>query len=107
MICPSVVDAARRLVEDYRQSPTDYPATKAAYLEALASGLEICGEPSMEMARVYEVTGATTQTELASILGITPQAVSHATKTGRVPVSWLVTLAELYNKPISWFRTGK
>lgn len=53
--------------------------------------------------RILEVTGATTQAELASILDIKQSSVSMAVgRTKKIPPQWLLTLLDKYGVNPRW-----
>lgn len=58
-------------------------------------------------ARIYEVTGTSTQLELAGVLGIKQSSISDANRRGRIPSRWLIILLEKYSLNPFWVRTGK
>jgi hypothetical protein len=57
-------------------------------------------------ARLMIAARASTYTELSSILGITPQAVSRAFKLDRIPRSWIQDVAKKFNVSPDWIRYG-
>lgn len=59
--------------------------------------------------RILSVTGITTQTELAEILGINRSAITHARNNNRIPDKWILKLYRKFNLNPEWieFGTGK
>ena len=57
-------------------------------------------------ARICEVTGCTTQEELAEYLGIRQSSISDAKRRCAVPDGWLVTLVEKEGVSPAWIRDG-
>ncbi|TVM34089.1 helix-turn-helix domain-containing protein [Oceanidesulfovibrio marinus] len=70
-----------------------------------ASGEEI--DAAAVLARMLEITGASSQTELADILGVGKAAISDAKTRGAVPASWLLKLSRSpYNANPVWLELG-
>jgi len=57
--------------------------------------------------RLLTATGLRRDAQLASLLGVSPQAVSQARKKNRVPESWLVRLAAQYHLSVEWLLHGE
>lgn len=60
---------------------------------------------SVQLDRIFEVTGCKTQVELANLLGIRQSSVSEVLKRGKVPPRWLIKLRSL-GVNIDWVTTG-
>lgn len=56
--------------------------------------------------RVFEAAECSTQTELATVLGIRQSFISDAKKRKAVPADWLITLLEKKSVNPEWIRTG-
>jgi hypothetical protein len=62
----------------------------------------------MAYQRVLEVTKATSQTALATILGVKQSSVWDVQRRAEsIPASWLVTLIEQYGISPMWIKTGQ
>lgn len=59
------------------------------------------------VARVREVLGVRTQTQLAEALGIRQSSVSDACRRQSIPDGWLLRLVEEYGSNPVWIRTGE
>jgi len=56
--------------------------------------------------RVFEATGITSQTELASALGINRSAITQARKKGSIPDKWILQLFKTFGLNPDWLETG-
>ncbi len=54
-----------------------------------------------------EAAGVATYTELSSVLGVTPQAVSRAFKKNKIPRSWVKSISEKFNVSPDWLFNEK
>lgn len=59
------------------------------------------------LVRVFEITGCTTQLELANLLEIRQSSVSDAKRRGSVPAEWLVKLLQLRGANPEWIISGE
>lgn len=62
---------------------------------------------SEQMARIYLVTGACTQIDLADCLSISQASVSDAKRRSEIPAAWFLVLARSLNVNSEWILTGK
>ena len=58
------------------------------------------------LARIAETTGATTQEQLAELLGVRQPSVSDAKRRDRIPAGWLLTLLRKFRLNPDWMLTG-
>lgn len=56
--------------------------------------------------RLLTVAGLRRDAQLATLLGVSPQAISQARKKDKVPESWLVRMAARYHVPVDWLLHG-
>ena len=56
--------------------------------------------------RVFQATGVTSQTELASVLKINRSAITQARKKNSIPDKWILQLYKTYGLNPSWVETG-
>jgi plasmid maintenance system antidote protein VapI len=59
------------------------------------------------MQRIYEITGATTQKDLATALDVSQPTVSVAQRSDAIPASWIVRLVRRYGVSPEWIQTGE
>jgi Bacteriophage CI repressor helix-turn-helix domain. len=57
--------------------------------------------------RLLQVTGATTDSNLAKLLQIKPQSVAAAKKRRQLPPGWVVTVAQSFGVTTDWLFFGK
>ncbi len=57
--------------------------------------------------RTSEITGISTLTELAKVLGVNRSAVSQARRKDSIPAKWLLTLFHRYRLNPGWLEDGK
>ena len=57
--------------------------------------------------RVYLITGAKNQVDLADILCVAQSSISDAEKRHSIPASWLLALLYIYDVNPIWVLTGK
>ncbi|SBV92129.1 putative DNA-binding protein [uncultured delta proteobacterium] len=60
-----------------------------------------------QMRRVYAITGARTQVELAALLDIKQSTIANSKKRRNVPDRWLIRLLCRLNVNPDWILTGK
>ena len=60
-----------------------------------------------QMRRVFAVTGARTQVELAALLGLKQSTIANSKKRRNVPDRWLIQLLCRFNVNPAWVLTGK
>lgn len=60
-----------------------------------------------QMGRVFAVTGARTQVELAALLDIKQATIANSKKRGNVPDRWLIRLLRRLNVNPDWVLTGR
>ncbi len=60
-----------------------------------------------QLDRLKLVTNSKTKKGLATILGITPQAILYATQKSQLPPSWFITIANKYNLSLDWLVYGQ
>lgn len=60
-----------------------------------------------KLARIYEVTGAGTDSALANILGIKAPSVAAARKRRQIPGGWVERIAEKYRANANWLLFGE
>lgn len=60
-----------------------------------------------QMARMYMITGAKTQIELAALLNIKQASIANSKKRQNVPDRWLLRLLCRLNVNPNWILTGK
>ena len=58
-------------------------------------------------ARICEVCGMKTQTELSAYLGIRPSSISDAKRRMMIPAAWLLTLLTREGVNPTWILTGE
>jgi phage repressor protein C with HTH and peptisase S24 domain len=56
--------------------------------------------------RVFQATGVTSQTELASVLKINRSAITQARKKNSIPDKWILQLYKTYGLNPDWVETG-
>jgi phage repressor protein C with HTH and peptisase S24 domain len=56
--------------------------------------------------RVFQTTGVTSQTELASVLKINRSAITQARKKNSIPDKWILQLYKTYGLNPDWVETG-
>ena len=56
--------------------------------------------------RVFEATGITSQTELASVLNINRSAITQARKKNSIPDKWILQLYKTFGLNPDWIETG-
>jgi len=56
--------------------------------------------------RVFQATGVTSQTELASVLKINRSAITQARKKNSIPDKWILKLYQTYGLNPDWVETG-
>jgi phage repressor protein C with HTH and peptisase S24 domain len=56
--------------------------------------------------RIFEATGISSQTELASTLGINRSAITQARKKDAVPDKWILSLYRAFGLNPNWIETG-
>lgn len=56
--------------------------------------------------RVFKATGITSQSELASIIGVNRSAITQARKKGTIPHKWILQLYRSYGLNPDWLETG-
>lgn len=56
--------------------------------------------------RIFEATGISSQTELASILGINRSAITQARNKNAVPDKWILRLYRVFGVNPNWIETG-
>ena len=59
------------------------------------------------MTRIKDATGATTQEQLAEILGIRQSSISDAKRRGSIPADWLLKLFRQFGLNPEWVLEGK
>jgi len=59
------------------------------------------------MTRIKDATGATTQVQLAEILGVRQPSISDAKRRGSIPADWLLKLLCLFGLWPDWVLTGQ
>lgn len=59
------------------------------------------------LTRIYAVTGARTQLQLAEVLDSKQSSVSFAKRRGSIPDAWLITLLRRYSINPEWILTGQ
>ncbi len=57
--------------------------------------------------RVYEATGMSTQTDLATALGINRSAITQARRKDSVPAKWVLELYKSFGLNPKWLETGR
>lgn len=57
--------------------------------------------------RLLQGTGLRRDSQLAELLGVSPQAVSQARRKGRVPDGWVLRLASRFNLSTDWIYFGR
>lgn len=60
-----------------------------------------------KLARIYEVSGVSTDTALAHILGIKPPSVAAARKRQQVPGAWIEKIAGKFRANANWLLFGE
>lgn len=99
-----IIAAARRVAKDYENDVESYPKEKQKLLDSLCACVaEYNGSMTPQLKKIYELTGTVRKAQLAKVLGISPQGVNYVHQSGKIPASWLVTLSDKFDKPISWF----
>lgn len=63
-------------------------------------------EAAAQLARIFEATGCRTQLELAAFLDIRQTALSAATRRGKIPADWLITLLCVRGINPAWIMSG-
>ena len=58
-------------------------------------------------ARICEVTGTRTQTEVAEVLDIRQSSISDAKRRKSIPAEWLLKLLRIYSVNPDWIETGQ
>lgn len=56
--------------------------------------------------RIFQATGVTSQTELASVLKINRSAITQARKKNSIPDKWILQLYKTYGLSPDWVETG-
>lgn len=60
-----------------------------------------------QLKRLRKASGATSDTELAKILGISQGGVSSAKKRGKIPAEWVKQIALKFNSDANWLFFGE
>jgi phage repressor protein C with HTH and peptisase S24 domain len=56
--------------------------------------------------RMLSVAGMKRDSQLATLLGVSPQAICQARKKDKVPESWLIRMAARYRLSVDWLLSG-
>jgi len=59
------------------------------------------------LARLLEATGATSEAALSGPLGVSSQAIYDARRRGKIPDSWIKTVAEKFDVSADWLFFGR
>ena len=57
--------------------------------------------------RLLQGAGLRRDSQLAELLGVSPQAVSQARRKGRIPDGWVLKIAEQFGLSTDWLFFGK
>lgn len=62
--------------------------------------------PDQQLERLKQAAGVTTDTALASYLGIKQGSISGAKSRGRIPAKWFLNVAQKSGRSVEWLKNG-